>query len=384
MSDSIRLVNIGTIASGDLAAPLIEGDAILIEHGRISAVGREAELGDAVQTWDLDGMTVAPGLIDAHSHPVLGTYTPRQQTVGWTGAYLNGGVTTLISAGETHWPGKVRTGVAAKANAISAHFSHRDFRPDGIKVIGGALMLEPGLDEADFDEMHAAGVRLLGEVGLGAVRDVSELVRLVGFARDHGWVVPLHVGGASVPGSQVVTAELAVAIRPHVASHANGGPTARPLHEIRRILDETDAAVEIVQAGNTRALVEIVRMLVERDEVGRLQFGTDTPSGTGVVPLGMLRTLAYATALGGLAPEEAIAAATGSTAVRYGLEQGRIAPGRPADLVILDAPLGGEGETAFEALRLGDTPAVASVLVDGEPLVTSSRVSPPPTRRIRR
>jgi enamidase len=384
MADSLLLVNIGTIASGDLARPVLEGDAILIRDGRIAGVGRAGELGEAAATWDVDGMTVTPGLIDAHSHPVLGNYTPRQQTVGWTGAYLNGGVTTLISAGETHWPGKVRTGVAATANAIAAHFSHRDFRPDGIKVIGGALMLEPGLEESDFDEMHAAGVRLLGEVGLGAVRDVDELVRLVGYARDRGWVVPLHVGGASVPGSQVVTADLAVAVRPHVASHANGGPTARPVAEIRRILDETDAAVELVQAGNTRALVDIIRLLIERDEVDRLQFGTDTPSGTGVVPLGMLRTLAYAISLGGLAPELAIAAATGSTAARYGLDQGVIRAGAPADLVVLDAPLGGQGDSAFEALRLGDTPAVASVLVDGEPLVTSSRVSPPPTRRIAR
>lgn len=390
MADSLLLTNIGTIASGDLGAPIIEGDAILIEDGHVVTIGGAAELGGAAGlggadvVWDLDGMTVVPGLIDAHSHPVLGNYTPRQQTVGWTGAYLNGGVTTLISAGETHWPGRVRTGVAAKANAIAAHFSYRDFRPDGIRVIGGALILDPGLQESDFDEMHAAGVRLLGEVGLGAIRDVDEIVRLVGFARDRGWVVPLHVGGASVPGSQVVTADLAVAVRPTVASHANGGPTARPLEEIRRILDETDAAVELVQAGNTRALIDITRMVIERGEERRLQFGTDTPSGTGVVPLGMLRTLTYAISLGGLAPAHAIAAATGLTAARYGLEQGLIRPGAPADLTVLDAPLGGQGATAFDAMRLGDTPAVASVLVDGIPLVTSSRVSPPPTRRIRR
>lgn len=373
---------ISSIVTGRFETAADPSDTVVVTDGVIGAIGTYDDVRPSgpFDEWDAQGAELVPGLIDSHSHPVLGDYTPRQHMMGWTGAALNGGVTTLISAGETHWPGRVRTGVAAKAMTIAAHLSHRDFRPDGIKVEGGALLLEPGLTEADFDEMDAVGVHLLGEIGLGAIRDTPQLLELIGFARARGWVVPMHVGGASVPGSRVVDADLVLALQPDVASHVNGGPTARGIDEVEQIAEHTDAALEIVQAGNIRALADVVHLLDRRDELHRLQVGTDTPSGTGVIPLGMLRTLAYAAGLGGMDPRLAIACATGLTGDRYGLQRGRVEVGRPADLVVLTAPLGGRGTTAMDALALGDTPAVAGVFVDGVPLVTTSRVTPPPLR----
>jgi enamidase len=192
----------------------------------------------------------------------------------------------------------------------------------------------------------------------------------------------MHIGGASVPGSHVLGAEAALAIKPDVASHTNGGPTARALEEIEAILDGTEAAIEVVQAGNIRALRDIVTMLRRRGCVSRLQIGTDTPSGTGVIPLGMLRTIAYCCALGGLDPDLAICAATGSTARRYKLDVGLLAPGMAGDLVVLDAPVGGTTTTALDALAVGDTPGIAGVIVDGELKLTRSRVTPPAGRPI--
>lgn len=384
MSGDLLLHGAGTILTGELAAPLAAGDAVLIRAGRIAAVGalEDVHPGGAIATADVGGATLAPGLIDPHTHPVIGDWTPRQSTTGWISSYLHGGVTTLVSAGEPHWPGRPRTAAGTKAVAIAASQSARNLRPGGAKLIGGALLLEPGLTEADFDEMHDAGVRLLGEIGLGAVIEPSDLRPLVAHARTRGWTVPMHIGGASVPGSHVVGAETAIAIQPDVASHTNGGPTARPLHEIEQILDGTAAAIEVVQAGNTRALVEIVRMLRRRDAVERLQIGTDTPSGTGVIPLGMLRTLAYCCGLGELEPELAICAATGGTAARYALDAGRLVAGAAGDVVVLDAPVGGTASNALDALRAGDTPGIALVVVDGEVQLTRSRVTPPPVRRV--
>ena len=48
-------------------------DALLIEAGRVAAVGRKGDLqqltsGRLVETWDLQGATVLPGLIDTHPH----------------------------------------------------------------------------------------------------------------------------------------------------------------------------------------------------------------------------------------------------------------------------------------------------------------------------
>jgi enamidase len=368
------------IVSGDPAAPLIDGDALVIDGTVIEAVGPESSLDTSVdRTIDVGGAVLAPGLIDPHTHPVLGDFTPRQNTLGWTGAHLNGGVTTLISAGETHWPGRQRTRLGAKTIAMAAALSSQHLRPGGVKLHGGALLIEPDLTPADFDDMAEAGVHLVGEIGLGSSMDPDAIRAPIEEARRRGWVLPMHVGGASVPGSHVVGADMVLALRPDVVCHANGGPTARPLAEIDEMLAETDAALEVVQAGNTLALVRIVERLLERGETHRLQYGTDSPSGTGVLPLGMLRTVAYSVALAGMDPAVAIGLASGGVAARYGLDVGRLEAGRPADIAVLDVPLGGQGEIALDSFRYGDVPSVAMVLVDGEILVRPSRVTPPPT-----
>ncbi len=384
MSNDLLVHGAGTILTGLLEAPRAEGDAVLIRDGLVAAVGAldDVHPGGSIATVDVGGATIAPGIIDPHTHPVIGDYTPRQSTSGWITSHLNGGVTTLVSAGEPHWPGRPRTAVGAKSMTIAAAQSARNLRPGGARLIGGALLLEPGLTAEHFAEMDEAGVRLLGEIGLGAVVDPEEVVPLVALARSYGWTVPMHIGGASVPGSHVLGAEAALAIQPDVASHTNGGPTARPFAEIEQILDGTAAAIEVVQAGNIRALVDVVSLLRRRDAVERLQIGTDTPSGTGVVPLGMLRTIAYCSALGGLDPDLAFCAASGSTARRYGLDAGRLAPGLAGDLIVLDAPIGGATETALDALATGDTPGISCVVVEGEVLLTRSRVTPPPRRTV--
>lgn len=371
------------IVGGRLSAPRVEGDAVLVEDGLISRFGRTADLRDLPHDTEIDvaNAVVVPGLVDPHTHPVLGDFTPRQNTLGWVSAHLHGGVTTLISAGETHWPGRRRTPIGAKAIAMAAAQSSIELRPGGAKLHGGALLVEPGLTAADFDEMQEAGVRLVGEVGLGSTIDPEQLRAPLAEARARGWVIPLHVGGASVPGSHVVPGDLVLELQPDVISHANGGPTARPFAEIEAAIAGSTAAIEVVQAGNTRALVRIVEHLDRQGLLARLQFGTDSPSGSGIMPLGILRTLAYAVAFAGIDPVAAVCCATGEVAARYGLDIGVLAPGRPADLVVLDVALGGQGATALDSFTVGDIPSVALVMVDGEVVVQPSRVTPPPTHR---
>ena len=41
---SVLLKNIGTIVSGDISNPLLTGDAIFVQSGKIQKVGQEAEL----------------------------------------------------------------------------------------------------------------------------------------------------------------------------------------------------------------------------------------------------------------------------------------------------------------------------------------------------
>ncbi|MBC7347936.1 MAG: Enamidase, partial [Clostridia bacterium] len=119
---TIAVKNIGTLVSGDWQKPLLPADTIVIREGKIAAVGGEELLaqGHFDRVIDAQGMTVIPGLIDSHVHPVLGDFTPRQKTLDFIESSLHGGVTSMISAGEPHTPGRPRDPVGVKALAILA------------------------------------------------------------------------------------------------------------------------------------------------------------------------------------------------------------------------------------------------------------------------
>ena len=373
---SLRIINVGTLFTGRWDEPVREGtDVIICRDGLIESIGSNSE--DDLLTLDVAGATVVPGLIDPHVHPVFGDFTPRIATMGWIEAHVNGGVTTLISAGEPHVPGRPKDPAGVKALAILAHKSFQTVHPLGATVHAGALLLEHGLIESDFADLAGEGCWLVGEIGISSAYEVDEVLPMVRAAKKYGFHVPVHVGGASVPGSSVIGADTVVALQPDVAVHCNGGPTAPSNVDIARIIDETAAGIEVVQAGNTRALIDVVRMLRERDAVDRLQIASDTPSGTGVIPSAILRTMAYCVALGGIEPAQAVCAATGQTARRFGLECGIIEPGRPADITVLSAPRGSTAPTAAEALRVGDMPAVTAVITGGVIRLTRSSVTPP-------
>lgn len=380
---SLLITGAGAIVSGDLHRPLVNGDTVRCVDGIITHTGWSGDVDDGeLPVMDVNGATIVPGLVDPHVHPVLGDYTPRHTAHDWMASYLHGGVTTMISAGEPHWPGRDRSPAGAKAIAMTAYLSARNLRPAGAKLHAGALLLEPGLTPDDIAELAAAGLHLLGEIGIGGICDPDEAAPLVAAAKAHGLTVPVHVGGASIPGSASIGAHHVVALQPDVASHVNGGPTAPSPGDVETILDGSGAALEVVQAGNIRALRDTVMHVRDAEALSRLQFGSDTPSGTGVIPLSLLRVMAYACALGGLSPAEAVACGSGQTGARYGLDVGVVAPGRPGDVVVLDSPVGSTAPDALAALAIGDTPAVAAVVTDGRVRLDRSRVTPPPRRTV--
>jgi enamidase len=379
----VLLKNIGIIVSGDIANPILKGNAILIEDGKIKQNGQEGDLdaAGAEMIVDCDGATVTPGLFDSHCHVVLGDYTPRQKQTGFLESEVHGGVTTFISAGEVHLPGRPKDPVGTKALAILAAKSFANFRPGGGKVIGGAVILEKGLVKADFEELAKEGVRTVGEIGLGTIKNPEDAAPMVQWAKACGMTVMMHTGGTSIPGSSTVTAEMVIQANPDIASHINGGPTAVAMGEVKRLVTETDLALEIVHCGNPKVAVEAANLCVEQNALDRIIIGNDAPSGTGVVPLGVLRVICQLASLTAIKPEEALCMATGNTARVHKLPQGVIAEGKDADLVVMDAPMGSVGEDALSAIEAGDVPAVAMVLVDGEIVVAKSRNTPPPVRK---
>ena len=376
------ITNIGTIVTGKLTDPITDCNTIAIRDGMIAEIGGEELLKNdqTARIVDAKGVTVAPGLIDSHCHPCAGDYTFRQKTDALIESEVHGGVTTIISAGEPHFPGRPRDAAGVKAQAVFLSKCFRNQSPLGAKVHGGAVILEQGLTEADFEEMAREGVWLVGEVGLGSVKSPEDAAPLVAMAKRHGFKVHMHTGGTSIPGSSSVTAEDVIRTDPDIASHCNGGPTAVSMAEVERIIRESEVAVEIVQCGNYRMTNGIMKLISELGMEHRVIFGNDAPSGTGVIPLGIIRNICYVSSVCGIAPYKAIAMATGNTASVFGLKTGVIEPGRPADLICLDAPIGSVGRTAMEAIEAGDIPGITCIVIDGKIVARKSRNTPPGNR----
>ncbi len=378
------ITGIGQLVSGDIGRPLLDADSIAILDGRIEAIGHGlgGDLADGADVViDARGTTVLPGLIDSHAHPVFGDFTPRQRALDFIESSLHGGVTTMISAGEPHLPGRPKDIVGLKALAIAVARAYANVRPGGVKVRAGAPILELGMIEADFAEMAAAGVRLIGEIGLGSVKTGAAAAPMVAWARTHGMISTFHTGGPSLPGSAAIGADDVLIAAPDIAGHVNGGTTSLPETDIARLVaSDSGIALELVHCGNGRTALVAIRLAAEAGALDRVILGNDAPSGTGVVPLGILRLMAHLASLGGVAPETVVCLATGNTARVHGLDTGVIEVGRAADLCIADAPVGSVGRTALESLATGDLPGVSMVMVDGLPLIGRSRNTAPAGR----
>ncbi|MDQ0470484.1 amidohydrolase family protein [Labrys wisconsinensis] len=382
-AEKLVIRNIGLMLSGDLKQPILDADTLVVAGGRIAAIGFAGDLDTAGATEVIDarGSAVVPGLIDNHVHPVAGDWTPRQNQLGWIESCLHGGVTTMVSAGEVHTPGRPRDLVGLKALAIAAQRSFANFRPGGMKILAGAPVLEHGLVEADFRELAEAGVTLIGEVGLGGVKDGPTGRQMVAWARRYGMTSMTHTGGPSLPGSGRIGAEVVLEVDADIVAHVNGGPTALPDAEIRQVCEQGTRALEIVHNGNLRTGLFVLDIAKARGELERVVLGTDAPAGSGVQPLGILRTITMLASLGGVRPEVAFCFATGNAADVRGLaDRGVIAEGRAADLVFMDQAMGGAGEGFLDSIAKGNLPGIGMVMVDGVARTGRSRNTPPAGR----
>ena len=368
------IINIGVLLTGDVAEPYGSADSLLIQEGVITRIGN-ASAGEPDRIIDVRGATVGPGLIDSHCHVVLGDYTPRQRTIGFLESYVHGGITSCISPGEIHLPGRPHDAEGVKALAVLAQRSWANYRPNGMKVHGGAIILEPVLTADDFNEVAAKGV-WLAKFGFGLYEDPAEGLPQVRDAQAAGIMVMAHSGGASIPGSKPITVEHLLLLQPDVCGHVNGGPTSLDDERLEVLVRETELVLQLVQAGNLRSSLRIVDAVCEIGAEHRVIIGSDTPTGTGVMPLGILKTMAELASLGGVDPGLVWAWASGAIADVYGLDAGKVQVGRPADLVISDAPWGSYGQGTLGALARGDIPGIGAVLIDGEVRTLTSRNTP--------
>ena len=378
-----RLVikNIGLLLSGDIANPILDADTIIAIDGKIAAIGKEKDCDTTAATTLIDakGTTLAPGLIDSHVHPVFGDWTPRQNQVGWIESTLNGGVTTMISAGEVHLPGRPKDIVGLKALAITAQRAYQNFRPGGVKVLAGAPVIEQGMVESDFKELAEAGVSLLGEVGLGSVKAGAEARQMVAWARKYGIQSTIHTGGPSIPGSGLIDKDVVLEADADIIGHINGGHTALPERHVCELCERSKRGIEIVHNGNEKIGLAAAHAAMELKCLERVILGTDGPAGSGVQPLGILRMVALLASLGDIPTEIAFCFATGNTARIRNLNCGLIEVGRSADFVLMDRAQHTAGRNLLESVALGDIPGVGMVIIDGIIRCQRSRNTPPAT-----
>ncbi len=368
--------NIGLLLSGDLDQPILDSDCLLIEDGVI--VGFTAE--DADSEIDAQGCAVMPGLIDSHSHPVFGDWTPRQNQLGWIEMNVNGAVTSFLSAGEVHLPGRPKDAEGVRALAMVAQRCFQNFRPIGAKVIAGAPVPELDFDRDFYASLKAAGIHRIGEIGLGTVAKGADAARVTGWCRELGIETIMHTGGPSIAGSHLVTAEDVLEAQPEVVSHINGGPTSIPHEAVRELCRHATGALEAVHNGNEKSAIVAMEAAAEAGRLGDFLLGTDAPAGSGVQPNGMLRMMTLLASFGGLPAEQAICCATGNISRKRKIDQGLLEAGRPADIVFMDRPDGSSGRNVLEAMAMGNIPGIAAVMIDGKMRTGRSRSTPPSAR----
>ena len=378
-SDRLVIRNIGLMLSGRLEEPILDADCLICEEGKIAAIGQAADLeirtGDVII--DAHGICLAPGLIDSHVHPVLGDYTPRQQQLNWIDSTLHGGVTTMISAGEVHLPGRPKDVIGLKAMAIAAQRWYENFRPSGVKVLAGAPVIEMEMVEQDFKDLADAGVKLLGEIGLGGVKDGPTARKMVHWARKYGIQSTIHTGGPSIPGSGLIDKDIILEADTDVIGHINGGTSALPDDQIICLCEQCSAGLEIVHNGNERAALLTLRTARELGQLDRVILGTDSPAGSGVQPLGILRMITMLSSLGEIPAAQAFCLATGNTARMRSLDCGIIALGWAADFVLMDRAQHAPGATLLESIQQGNLPGIGMTVIDGVVRTQRSRNTPP-------
>ncbi len=145
------VVNIGTIVTGDLKAPFADGrrhpDAGRRASAR-SARCRRTQVSSADVVIDAAGTTAIPGLIDSHVHITFGDYTPtaaRGRLSRKLRAWRHDDVDHRVRSALC--PDRPKDPAGVKALALAARACFLDYRPGGMRVHAGSIILEPGLTE---------------------------------------------------------------------------------------------------------------------------------------------------------------------------------------------------------------------------------------------
>lgn len=299
-----------------------------ISDGYIVFAGPGAWTGpDPQARFDAGGTFATPGLIDAHMHIESSMMSPA----GFAAAVVPHGTTTVVA--DPHEIGNVMgaRGVRYILDA-TAGMPLRTY-----VQVPSCVPAVPGLETAGADFGAAEVAEMFGwdrVIGLAEVMDYVGVIQqgarmrdILDVAHAHGTVISGHSPGVS--GRDL-------------AAYLVGGPLSD--HEVRspeEILEKLRAgmAVEAKVSSFGESMTATGKAIAGLDAVPpNLVFCTDDIFPEDLLRLGHLDHVVRGAVAAGIAPLDAVRAATLNTALRHRLyELGALSPGKRADVLLVDA-----------------------------------------------
>ncbi len=395
------------VLSADWVLPVasepIRDGAVVLEDGRVAAVGTRGELGEGER---FDGAAIVPGLVNAHSHleyavyagfgdgqpfgPWLATHIERKARIGWEEFVA----VARLGAAEC-----LRSGITTIADASFSGAAAQGAADLGLRAL---VCLE--VFGADVGEARDRLDQLFGRVGeleSGTIRfgvsphapySASPDVYRMTYERD--LPVVTHVGESDDELDYLLRGEGPIAavsqVDPpgktpvrHLADEGLLGPHVLAAHCVKVDAEEIgllvrhDVAVAHCPRSNAVLGCGIAPLRELLDAGIRVGLGTDSPASAPSFDFfEEMRTAVYAARARAAEPDalsanEALELATLGAARALGLEDevGSLAPGKRADLTVVS--LAGSPYLPWEdpaaAVVFGGSPErVQLTLVDGE------------------
>ena len=313
MSDQADLLVDGTLVN--VQTGRLEDRAIVVDNGRI--VSLEAEPADK----NVEVNFVAPGLIDAHVHVESSMVTlPR-----YGEAVVPRGVTGII-----HDPHEI-------ANVLGAEGVRTVVKDAGKTPLKARFGVPSSVPATSFQDngatLDAATVRDLLEIeDVVALAEVMDIMGVVAEDKEvHAKITAAREASVTVDGHlpRVSGSVLQKAARYLETDHESIS-TEELLEKYR-----TGLRCYIREGSTTKNLEDLLPIL-EKVDSRHLSLCTDDRNTVDLVEEGGIDYVVKKAIDEGVDPVEAIQMATLNTAESYNLPTGRIEPGAPADLVLLD------------------------------------------------
>lgn len=298
---------------------------IVVEGKRIAYVGNVKDVLEPYEIFEVDEKFIIPGLIDAHAHVESVLVTPSV----YSSLVMREGTTCAIV--DPHEIANV-SGVSG-LNAFLREVEIVPFKfylqaPSCVPSSAGLETSGAELNYLDIKRMLEKGFRGLGEVMdyKKVLEGNEEVLRKVKFAYEYGGIVDGHspkVGGTM--------------LQSYVACGIMTDHTVRNATELLEKL-ETGLYVLVQDRPGESSFEEMVNVIKSLD-ISRICFCTDDVEPDEIVETGhIIKTVKKAIGFG-LNPIKAVQMVTLNPATLYGIQWdvGLIAPGRFADLLVLDS-----------------------------------------------